>query len=154
MLDQAWQVTSTEKESAEHDIEAGRERDIASVRSYTPPPRLPTPVWPANWPIPQTKDQAISSVKADRDIRTITTKGYRSLGLASTFIAGVEAQFYSVIATVDLGNNPLLQAASGLLLVGIVFSAAGAVTSLLAARWFEYAFPNYNIDFGGSNTLE
>jgi hypothetical protein len=64
--------------------------------------------------------------------------GFRTLGLASTFIAGVEAQFFSVVAVLDSENSTLLQATNGLLLVGILLSASGAVTSLLAARWFEY----------------
>ncbi|KAG8747834.1 hypothetical protein FRC10_011280 [Ceratobasidium sp. 414] len=152
MLDQAWQVTSmlqaltrvaasythcltdTEKESSTHDIEACQERDIRSVRSYTPPHRLPTPV---DCPVSQTRDYTAKPVKVDRDMQTITTKGFRTLGLASTFVAGVEAQFYSVVAIIDSKDNKLLQAAGGLLLVGILFSASGAVTSLLAARWFE-----------------
>ncbi|KAG8698638.1 hypothetical protein FRC08_005793 [Ceratobasidium sp. 394] len=135
MLDQSWQVTNTGKESKHHDIEACREQDITSVRSRTPWP--PTPLWPANWPVSQTRDYNSKSVKVDRDMHTITTKGFRTLGLASTFVAGVEAQFYSAVAVIDAEGNTLLQAAGGLLLVGILFSASGAVTSLLAARWFE-----------------
>ncbi|QRV94209.1 cytidylyltransferase domain-containing protein [Ceratobasidium sp. AG-Ba] len=132
MLDQSWQVTS----SGKNDLEAGKEQDTMSVRSYTLPPRTPPPVWPANRPIPQA-DRFTKSVKIDRDMQTVRVKRFRNIGLASTFVAGVEAQFYGVISSLDWKDDPLLQAANGLLLVGILFSASGAVTSLLAARWYE-----------------
>lgn len=136
MLDQGWQVGPT-KESAAEDIEAQPEGDIASTRSYSPAPRLPTPVWNSGPTRPRSEGNVTKSIRVTRDMHSVTIKGFRTLGLASTFIAGVEAQFFSVVGAADASESALLQASNGLLLVGIVLSASGAVTSLLASRWFE-----------------
>lgn len=71
--------------------------------------------------------------------------GFRTLGLASTFIAGVEAQFFSVVAVTGPQDDVLMQASNGFLLVGILLSAFGAVASFLASRWFEYVQSALNI---------
>ncbi|KAF8608754.1 hypothetical protein BDV93DRAFT_541195 [Ceratobasidium sp. AG-I] len=134
MLDQAWQVGQS-KESAAYDIEAHPGNHIVSTRSYSPTPRLPTPVW--NGSLPPSGGNAVKSIRITRDMHSVTVKGFRTLGLASTFIAGVESQFFGVVSGFDASESALLQASNGLLLVGIVLSASGAITSFLASRWFE-----------------
>lgn len=62
--------------------------------------------------------------------------GFRTLGIVSTFIAGVEAQCLGLTADADT-QAPAIQAINALLLIGLLLSAFGAVTSLLTARWFE-----------------
>ncbi|KAG8738202.1 hypothetical protein FRC10_007138 [Ceratobasidium sp. 414] len=63
--------------------------------------------------------------------------GFRTLGLVSTFIAGVESQCLGLTANVDNSRDRLVQATNALLLIGLLLSSFGAVTSLFAARWFE-----------------
>lgn len=63
--------------------------------------------------------------------------GFRTLGIVSTFIAGVEAQCLSLTGNAIDTQAPAIQAINALLLIGLLLSAFGAVTSLLVARWFE-----------------
>lgn len=62
--------------------------------------------------------------------------GFRSLGIVSTFIAGVEGQCLGLVPEPD-NRNGLLEAVKALLLVGLLMSSFGAAISLLSARWFE-----------------
>lgn len=63
-------------------------------------------------------------------------EGYRTLGLVSTFIAGVESQCLGLLSG-ESNHSGLGEAASALLLIGLSLSALGAALSLLAARWFD-----------------
>ncbi|KAL5631467.1 hypothetical protein ACGC1H_007106 [Rhizoctonia solani] len=105
--------------------------------NLTPPLRQSIPVWPANWPIPGPSLSPSQPVKVARDMHMITTKGFRTLGLASTFIAGVETQFLSIITTANAQDTVVLQASSGFLLLGILLSAFGAIGAFISSRWFE-----------------
>ncbi|CAE7078783.1 unnamed protein product [Rhizoctonia solani] len=134
MLDHNWQVSASGKEPLP-DLEGGLPYN--GVPSGMPPDPQSIPVWPANWPVPGTTPNPLQPIKVARDMHMITTKGFRTLGLASTFIAGVEAQFFSIVATMNIQDNVMLQASSGLLLVGILLSAFGAIGAFISSRWFE-----------------
>ncbi|KAG9098607.1 hypothetical protein FRC06_006162 [Ceratobasidium sp. 370] len=73
----------------------------------------------------------VKTVKIERDMQAVTVEG-----VVSTFIAGVEAQCLSVTANVN-PHDRVVQAINALLLIGLFLSSFGAVTSLLAARWFD-----------------
>ncbi|KAG8742782.1 hypothetical protein FRC12_015266 [Ceratobasidium sp. 428] len=94
-------------------------------------------------PLPYTKDpemglarEEIKTVKIERDMQSVTVEGFRTLGVVSTFIAGVEAQCFSFVSGEDQ-SSPVVQAINALLLIGLLFSSFGAVTALLSARWFD-----------------
>ncbi|KAG8755239.1 hypothetical protein FRC11_006166 [Ceratobasidium sp. 423] len=81
-------------------------------------------------------EQPISRVKVERDRQEVTVEGFRTLGIVSTFIAGVESQCLGVVSVVP--DHPRLsEAASALLLIGLLLSSFGAALSLLSARWFD-----------------
>ncbi|KAG8706227.1 hypothetical protein FRC08_001183 [Ceratobasidium sp. 394] len=63
--------------------------------------------------------------------------GFRTLGLVSTFIAGAESQCLGLTANRSDSNDRFVQAINALLLIGLLLSCFGAVTSLFAARWFD-----------------
>ncbi|KAF8734816.1 hypothetical protein RHS02_06653, partial [Rhizoctonia solani] len=68
----------------------------------------------------------------------ITVEGYRTLGVVSTFIAGVESQCLGMVTDVKDSPHPrVIEAASALLLTGLLLSSFGAALALLAARWFD-----------------
>ncbi|KAG9127557.1 hypothetical protein FRC07_012302 [Ceratobasidium sp. 392] len=69
-------------------------------------------------------------------MQEVTVEGFRTLGIVSTFIAGVEAQCLGLTADGDIEDR-VVQAINALLLIGLLLSAFGAVTSLLVARWFD-----------------
>ncbi|KAH7345698.1 hypothetical protein B0J17DRAFT_703018 [Rhizoctonia solani] len=75
-------------------------------------------------------------VQIERDKQGVTVEGYRTLGLVSTFIAGVESQCLGLLSG-ESNHSGLGEAASALLLIGLSLSALGAALSLLAARWFD-----------------
>ncbi|KAG8742783.1 hypothetical protein FRC12_015267 [Ceratobasidium sp. 428] len=77
----------------------------------------------------------VSTSLSDVDL-CLMPPGFRTLGIVSTFIAGVEAQCLGLTADGDI-NDRVVQAINALLLIGILLSAFGAVTSLLVARWFD-----------------
>ncbi|KAH7339579.1 hypothetical protein B0J17DRAFT_752283 [Rhizoctonia solani] len=131
MLDHTWQLGDSGKEPLP-DLEGGVPRNgvPSEYAESTPPPQNPTPVWPPNWPIPGSTFNPSQPVKVARDMHTITTK-------ASTFIAGVEAQFFSTVANVNAEDNVIMQVSSGFLLVGMLLSAFGAIAAFLSSRWFE-----------------
>ncbi|CEL63142.1 hypothetical protein RSOLAG1IB_05182 [Rhizoctonia solani AG-1 IB] len=69
-------------------------------------------------------------------MQEVTVEGYRTLGIVSTFIAGVESQCIGLVS--DLPDHPKIsEAASALLLIGLTLSSFGAALSLLSARWFD-----------------
>ncbi|CAE6438705.1 unnamed protein product [Rhizoctonia solani] len=136
MLDQTWQVDGSGR--ALPDLEGGvTNSEISPGNANYTPGQQSIPIWPANWPISAPEVRISRPVKIERDMHTITTKGFRTLGLASTFIAGVEAQFFGTIAAIDTQDDIILQTSSGFLLVGILFSSFGAIAAFLSARWFE-----------------
>ncbi|KAJ1304543.1 hypothetical protein OPQ81_005684 [Rhizoctonia solani] len=135
MLDQNWLVTGPEKVFP--DLEGGPPHDITNSKYTNSAPRHLTPVWHANSPMSGSTLDSSQPVKVARDMHKITTKGFRTLGLASTFIAGVEAQFFSTVASSCAQYSVIVQASSGFLLVGILLSAFGAVAAFLSSRWFE-----------------
>ncbi|KAG8696497.1 hypothetical protein FRC09_008477 [Ceratobasidium sp. 395] len=63
----------------------------------------------------------------------ITLPGYRTLGILSTFTAGVEAQCLSLTPDNADPTDPTIQAIHAFLFIGLLLSSFGAVTSLLAA---------------------
>lgn len=75
-------------------------------------------------------------VRVERDMQGVTVEGFRTLGIVSTFIAGVEAQCLSLTTGANTEARSI-QAINALLLIGLLLSAFGAVTSLLTARWFD-----------------
>ncbi|KAG8721422.1 hypothetical protein FRC09_007927 [Ceratobasidium sp. 395] len=93
--------------------------------------------------LPYTKDpemglvpEEIKTVRIERDMQSVTVEGFRTLGVVSTFIAGVEAQCFSLVSSLE-NPDAVVQAISALLLIGLLFSSFGAVTALLSARWFD-----------------
>lgn len=62
--------------------------------------------------------------------------GFRTLGVVSTFIAGVEAQCLSLVADTKISPR-MCEIASTFLICGLLLSVFGAAISLLAARWVE-----------------
>ncbi|EUC59367.1 transmembrane protein, putative, partial [Rhizoctonia solani AG-3 Rhs1AP] len=75
-------------------------------------------------------------VKVERDLQAVTIEGFRTLGIVSTFIASAEAQCLGLVS--DIPDHPKIsEAATALLLVGLLLSSFGAALSLLSARWFE-----------------
>ncbi|CEL60942.1 hypothetical protein RSOLAG1IB_04181 [Rhizoctonia solani AG-1 IB] len=141
MLDQTWQVDSSARAPLP-DLERGMAiTGMAPGNTSWMPQQPPTPIWPANWPTSGPEVTISRPIKVARDMQTITTKGFRTLGLASTFITGVQAQFYSIVTTIDAQDNVILQASSGCLLVGILLSASGAIAAFLSSRWFELLNP-------------
>ncbi|QRW21464.1 cytidylyltransferase domain-containing protein [Rhizoctonia solani] len=136
MLDQTWQVDGSGR--ALPDLEGGvTNSEISPGNANYTPGQQSIPIWPTNWPISAPEVRISRPVKIERDMHTITIKGFRTLGLASTFIAGVEAQFFGTIAAIDTQDDIILQTSSGFLLVGILFSSFGAIAAFLSARWFE-----------------
>ncbi|KAF8595959.1 hypothetical protein BDV93DRAFT_548570 [Ceratobasidium sp. AG-I] len=83
------------------------------------------------------KNQYPQLVRVERDMQGLITSGFRTLGIVSTFIAGVEAQCLSLTSGAEDTQAPTIQAINALLLIGLLLSAFGAVTSLLVARWFD-----------------
>ncbi|KAG8772500.1 hypothetical protein FRC12_003040 [Ceratobasidium sp. 428] len=69
--------------------------------------------------------------------KQVTVEGYRTLGILSTFTAGVEAQCLSLTPDNADPTDPTIQAIHAFLFIGLLLSSFGAVTSLLAARWFD-----------------
>ncbi|CAE6505281.1 unnamed protein product [Rhizoctonia solani] len=80
--------------------------------------------------------QPIQLVKVERDRQEVTVEGFRTLGIVSTFIAGVESQCLGLVSDIP-GHPSLSEAASALLLIGLLLSSFGAALSLLSARWFD-----------------
>ncbi|CAE7229096.1 unnamed protein product [Rhizoctonia solani] len=79
---------------------------------------------------------SIQIVKVERDRQEVTVEGFRTLGIVSTFIAGVESQCLGMVS--DIPEHPRLsEATSALLLTGLLLSSFGAALSLLSARWFD-----------------
>ncbi|KAF8595958.1 hypothetical protein BDV93DRAFT_514530 [Ceratobasidium sp. AG-I] len=87
-------------------------------------------------------------VRIERDMQAYWVSGFRTLGVASTFIAGVEAQCLSLTfnnhtetpgtpGTPETPEKPFIKVANAFLLIGLLFSTFGAASSLLAARWFD-----------------
>ncbi|KAG9122671.1 hypothetical protein FRC07_000858 [Ceratobasidium sp. 392] len=87
-------------------------------------------------PVTEKLSEEIKTVKIERDMQSVTVEGFRTLGVVSTFIAGVEAQCFSLVSGEDK-NAPIIQSINALLLIGLLFSSFGAVTALLSARWFD-----------------
>lgn len=83
------------------------------------------------------QNDEIKTVRIERDMQGVTVEGYRTLGVVSTFIAGVEAQCFSLVPEGANSDKGLVQAISALLIIGLLLSSFGAVTALLAARWFD-----------------
>ncbi|QRV96076.1 hypothetical protein RhiJN_24094 [Ceratobasidium sp. AG-Ba] len=79
----------------------------------------------------------IKTVKIERDMQGVTVEGFRTLGVVSTFIAGVEAQCFGLVPSDTRSEEPMVKAISALLVIGLLLSSFGAVTALLAARWFD-----------------
>ncbi|CAE6462631.1 unnamed protein product [Rhizoctonia solani] len=101
--------------------------------------RPPTTSWPSEAISSNgtaTEISQPSPLKLREDIQKVTIEGFRTLGIVSTFVAGVEAQCLGLISDVS-GHPRLSEAASALLLVGLSLTAFGAALSLLSARWFE-----------------
>ncbi|ELU42532.1 hypothetical protein AG1IA_03437 [Rhizoctonia solani AG-1 IA] len=109
MLDQTWQVDG----EALPDLEGGvTNSEISPGNANYTPGQQSIPIWPTNWPISAPEVRISRPVKIERDMHTITIKGFRTLGLASTFIAGVEAQFFGTIAAIDTQDDIILQTSS------------------------------------------
>ncbi|CAE6451587.1 unnamed protein product [Rhizoctonia solani] len=83
-----------------------------------------------------TTKQPTPKVQIERDRQGVTVEGYRTLGLVSTFIAGVESQCLGLLSD-ESDRSELGEVASALLLIGLSLSVLGAALSLLAARWFD-----------------
>ncbi|CAE6380769.1 unnamed protein product [Rhizoctonia solani] len=66
----------------------------------------------------------------------ITVEGYRTLGIVSTFIAGVESQCLGLVSGAE-GHPGVIEVATALLLIGLLLSSFGASLALLSARWFD-----------------
>ncbi|CAE6458029.1 unnamed protein product [Rhizoctonia solani] len=82
--------------------------------------------------------EPVQIVKVERDRQEVTVEGFRTLGIVSTFIAGVESQCLGLVSGVPDDKNPRLrEAVSALLLTGLLLSSFGAALSLLSARWFD-----------------
>ncbi|QRV77280.1 hypothetical protein RhiJN_05295 [Ceratobasidium sp. AG-Ba] len=79
----------------------------------------------------------IRTVKVERDMQEVTVEGYRTLGVVSTFIAGIEAQCFSLVPDANTSSSSAVQAITALFTIGLLLSSFGAVTALLAARWFD-----------------
>ncbi|KAG8702568.1 hypothetical protein FRC09_004667, partial [Ceratobasidium sp. 395] len=79
----------------------------------------------------------IKTVRMERDMQGVTVDGFNTLGIVSTFIAGVEAQCLSFTADPGDHNPSVVEAINALLLIGVLLSTFGAVTALLAGRWFN-----------------
>ncbi|QRW10851.1 hypothetical protein RhiLY_09850 [Ceratobasidium sp. AG-Ba] len=76
-------------------------------------------------------------LKSERDMQAVTVEGFNTLGVVSTFIAGVEASCLGLTSNTDGHNLNTIEAINALLLIGIFLSTFGAITSLFAGRWFN-----------------
>ncbi|KAG9120018.1 hypothetical protein FRC07_004663 [Ceratobasidium sp. 392] len=79
----------------------------------------------------------IKTVRMERDMQGVTVDGFNTLGIVSTFIAGVEAQCLSFTADPGDHRPSVVEAINALLLIGVLLSTFGAITALLAGRWFN-----------------
>ncbi|KAG9083875.1 hypothetical protein FRC06_004328, partial [Ceratobasidium sp. 370] len=61
---------------------------------------------------------------------------FRTLGVISIFIAGVEAQCFTLTSNAE-PQDTIVRAINALIIIGLLFSSFGAVTALLSARWFD-----------------
>ncbi|KAG9102526.1 hypothetical protein FRC06_001835 [Ceratobasidium sp. 370] len=82
-------------------------------------------------------EEEIKTVRIERDMQEVTVDGFNTLGIVSTFIAGVEAQCLSFTADPGDHNPSVVEVINALLLIGVLLSTFGAVTALLSGRWFN-----------------
>ncbi|KAG9080576.1 hypothetical protein FRC06_006403 [Ceratobasidium sp. 370] len=82
-------------------------------------------------------EEEIKTVRIERDMQGVTVDGFNTLGIVSTFIAGVEAQCLSFTADPGDHNPSIVEAINALLLIGVLLSTFGAITALLSGRWFN-----------------
>ncbi|KAG8719124.1 hypothetical protein FRC08_003605 [Ceratobasidium sp. 394] len=82
-------------------------------------------------------EEEIKTVRMERDMQGVTVDGFNTLGIVSTFIAGVEAQCLSFTADPEGHRPSVVEAINALLLIGVLLSTFGAITALLAGRWFN-----------------
>ncbi|ELU36020.1 hypothetical protein AG1IA_09950 [Rhizoctonia solani AG-1 IA] len=75
--------------------------------------------------------------KSEDVIRRVKVEeGFRALGIASTFIAGVQSQCLGLVSNIP-DHPKYSEVASALLIIGLLLSTFGAALSLLSARWFN-----------------
>ncbi|KAF8734846.1 hypothetical protein RHS02_06642, partial [Rhizoctonia solani] len=81
-------------------------------------------------------EDVIRRVKVEEGMQNVTVEGFRALGIASTFIAGVQSQCLGLVSNIP-DHPKYSEVASALLIIGLLLSTFGAALSLLSARWFN-----------------
>ncbi|EUC53550.1 transmembrane protein, putative, partial [Rhizoctonia solani AG-3 Rhs1AP] len=108
-------------------------------------PRPALQVWPGteissgDIPTLAYRTVPVADIEAGRAIKKSLIEGYRSLGTASIFAAGVESQCIGLVTDAANNANPkLMEIANALLLVGLLLSSFGTALAFLTANWYEY----------------
>ncbi|KDQ52163.1 hypothetical protein JAAARDRAFT_210720 [Jaapia argillacea MUCL 33604] len=74
------------------------------------------------------------------DSRIVAQSGYKTLGVISTFLAGVQIQVLTALA-IDR-QDALAQVAGALFFTGFIADVMGAILCFQCARWFELLTPD------------
>ncbi|KDN39275.1 hypothetical protein RSAG8_08910, partial [Rhizoctonia solani AG-8 WAC10335] len=86
-----------------------------------------------------TRTVPVADIEAGRAIKKSLIEGYRSLGTASIFAAGVESQCIGLVTDAASKASPrLMGIANAFLLTGLILSSFGTALAFLTANWYEY----------------
>ncbi|QRW23410.1 nicotinamide mononucleotide adenylyltransferase [Rhizoctonia solani] len=111
---------------------------MAETRSPVPPTPPRADSFSTGQTLVNQTGQTAPSPYEKHRLQEVTVEGYRTLGVVSTFIAGVESQCIGLVSDYNGIDHPRLrEASSALLLIGLSLSTLGAALSLLSARWFD-----------------
>ncbi|QRV85584.1 hypothetical protein RhiJN_13602 [Ceratobasidium sp. AG-Ba] len=91
--------------------------------------------------VKETKAKPPKIVRVERDLQQTLRIGFRTLGVVSIFIAGIESQCLGLMTELD-NQGRVTQSINALLVIGLILSSFGAITALISARWFDLLSPN------------